>query len=245
MGRGYLVVQTAHESMELARRSAARLRPGLVAVLRLPGREIANALSHGLGLVGSLGAIALLAAVVMDGAEPRHRVAVAIYGTTLVVLYLVSTLYHSVPRGRFKQALRLADHCAIYLLIAGTATPLSLAHAGAEGRTGMLGLVWALALLGVAWKLATRWRHPSWSLLSYLGFAWGIGVAYDSVLFALPRTGLLLFAAGGAAYTLGVVFFVWRRLPYHHAIWHLFVLAGSAFHFAAIAFYVFPAATGA
>jgi hemolysin III len=204
------------------------------------GEEVANALTHALGAV-----LAAAGAVVLAVSASRHGTARAVvgcvvFGAALVLLYSASTLYHSVgpAHARAKAVLRLVDHSAIFLLIAGTYTPFTLVSLGGYWGWSLFGVVWGLAAAGIALRLVLRRRPTAVFLALYLAMGWCVLVAAKPLTAALVPGGIALLAAGGAAYTVGVVFYVWRGLPYAHAIWHGFVLAGSAFHFAAVLLYV-------
>jgi len=211
--------------------------------MKPPGRqtyaeEMANAMTHGVGLVLSLiGWVVLLGLASMAG-DGWDLAASAVFGGTLVFLYGTSTLYHSARTARTKRILRIVDHIAIYLLIAGTYTPFTVLIMRDGWGWTILALVWGLALAGLLFKLFSTHRfHPAATSL-YLLMGW-MGILFvDPVSAALPTGALLLVAAGGVAYTVGVVFYGWHSLPYSHAIWHLFVLVGSICHYAAVALYV-------
>jgi len=204
------------------------------------GEEIAHGVTHGLGIALSIAGLAVLVAFASLRGNARHVVACSIFGATLILLYSASTLYHSIPMPRVKNALRVLDHCAIYLLIAGTYTPFTLiVLRGAWGWT-LLAVVWGLAILGILFKLKTTGRHGVLSTVLYIALGWCIVVAAGPLVHRLAPGGLVLLVLGGLSYTAGIAFYAWRRLPYHHAVWHLFVLAGSAFHFFAVLFYVIP-----
>jgi hemolysin III len=182
------------------------------------GEELANSLTHGLGL--------LLALVGVVGC--------AVFGVSLVLLYTSSTLYHSVRVPRAKRLLRVLDHSAIFLLIAGTYTPFTLVALRGPWGWWLFGVVWSLAAAGITLRLVLRRRPTALFLSLYLAMGWCAVVAARPLFTAVGSTGAALLVAGGLAYSLGVPFYVWRRLPYHHAVWHIFVLAGSAFHYAAV-----------
>ncbi|MEI7644378.1 MAG: hemolysin III family protein [Chloroflexales bacterium] len=202
------------------------------------GEIIANAVTHGIGTALAIAGLAILVAFASLHGDAWHIVSVSIYGATLIFLYLFSTLYHSVLGPRVSQVLRVFDHAAIFLLIAGTYTPFTLVTLrGTLGWT-LFGIVWGLALFGVAFQTTLLRRHIAISLGLYIGMGWAVVVAARPMMEVLPMPGMILLASGGLAYTFGVIFYVWHRLPYHHAIWHLFVLAGSALHFFAILLYV-------
>ncbi len=174
--------------------------------------------------------------------DPRLVVGVSIFGTSMVVLYTASTLHHALTHARAKFVFELLDHGAIYLLIAGTFTPFALvALGGARGWT-LFGLAWGLSVLGILYEVL--WRRP-WkrlSLVFYLGMSWLIASAAWPLTQILPVQALVLLLLGGLAYSGGAVFYAWRAFPYHHALWHLFVLTGSTLHFFCILFNVIPPA---
>jgi hemolysin III len=202
--------------------------------------EIAHSATHGLGSVLSIVGLVAMVLVSERSGDVRHVVASVVYGVTLILLYLASTLYHGIPSPRAKRVLKVLDHSAIYLLIAGTYTPFTLISLrGAWGWT-LFGLIWSLALLGITLKVADIGRFKWLSIVLYLGMGWLVVVALKPLIAAVSPAGVRLVFFGGVSYTLGVLFYTWRRLPYHHAVWHLFVLAGSLFHFFAVFFYVLP-----
>ncbi len=202
-----------------------------------PGEEIANSVSHGVGLV-----VALIAAPVLIVTAARRGGTAAVVGAsvftgTMVLLYLSSTLYHALPRNKAKRVLRVLDHGAIFLLIAGTYTPFTLGVLrGAWGWT-LLGLVWSLAVLGIVLKAVGGIRYPVLSTCLYLGMGWLILIAVRPLWLCVPLPGLLWLAAGGLAYTAGVAFFAAERVRFSHFVWHLFVLAGTTCHFFAVLWY--------
>lgn len=200
------------------------------------GEEIANGATHGIGAALSLCGLAFLVALAIRQADPYRIAAYAVYGTCLSTLYLASTLYHSLQAPRAKRVLRMIDHAAIYLLIAGTYTPFLLDNLRVAWRwaPAMLAVIWGLALLGITLETLAIQRLRRVSALPYILMGWLCVVALRQMLANIPPVGLAWLVAGGVAYTAGVAFYLWRRLPYSHAIWHLFVLAGSACHFAAI-----------
>ena len=202
--------------------------------------ELANAMTHGLGSVLALGALVGMLLMAARRGTSWHIISVAVFGACLVLLYLMSTLYHASRDPRAKPFLRILDHSAIFLLIAGTYTPFCLVTLRGPWGWSILGANWGLAVLGVTLKALFGPRHPRLSLAIYLAMGWFMVVAIVPLLHALPRPGLLWLFGGGLCYTGGVVFYVWRSLRYNHAIWHLFVLAGSACHVAAVAGWVIP-----
>ncbi len=204
------------------------------------GEEIAHSLTHGLGLLLSIaGLLALLVAAALRG-DAWHIAGCAVFGGTLVLLYAASTLYHAIQERRVKQILQQLDHAAIFLLIAGTYTPFAFANLlGSWGWT-LLGVVWSLAILGIVLEAAIPQRMQRVSLVLYLTMGWMIVVALGPLANSVHPEGLALLISGGLAYTLGVVFYAWEKLPFNHAVWHLFVMAGSACHFSCVFGYVIP-----
>jgi len=202
------------------------------------GEEIANAVSHGVGLLlAMVGALVLVVAAVQRGGV-AEMLGASIFGATMVLVYLTSTLYHALPRNRAKLVFRTLDHGAIFLLIAGTYTPFTLGPLrGTLGWT-LLGLVWVLALAGVVFKAVGGVRYPKLSSCLYIAMGWLVIVVIEPLRLSVPVPGFLWLLAGGIAYTAGVAFFAPKRLRYSHFVWHLFVLAGSACHFAAVLWYV-------
>ena len=198
------------------------------------GEELANSISHGIGLCAALiGAPILL--LEARRSSPGFFLGAVIFAVTLSMLYLGSTLYHAWPQTRAKSVLRTLDHSAIFLLIAGTYTPFTLGPLRGLLGSSILAVVWALAIFGVILK-ATRGasRHPKLGMTLYLGTGWLALIAVRPMMLAIPFAALFWLVAGGVAYTTGVLFFVNQRLRYSHFIWHLFVLAGSTCHFLAV-----------
>lgn len=205
-----------------------------VSTPRLSAEELANSLTHGLGLILSIaGLVTLLSLAVMRGSA-WCIVGCAIYGSTLLCLYVASTLYHGVRSGRLKRILNICDHSAIYLLIAGTYTPFLLVNLRGGWGWSLFAVIWGLAMAGILLKV---WLVKYSSILStalYLLMGWLVLIAVKPMLLRVPLSGLLWLLAGGVLYTVGVVFYAWKKLPYNHAIWHGFVLAGSACHYFAV-----------
>ena len=202
-----------------------------------PREEWANRLSHGLGLLlGGLGLVLLLHKGWDQG--PRVLLSYGVYGASLVLLYLASTLYHSVSSVAARRWSKLFDHCAIYLLIAGTYTPFLLVALDTPLAQGLMVVIWGLALAGVVFKLIFINRFKKVSLFTYLMLGWLSLVVIYQLYLHLDGTGLLLLGLGGLIYSLGVIFYVAKSIPYNHAIWHLFVLGGSLCHFMAIYGYI-------
>ncbi len=201
---------------------------------------LANAITHGIGAaLAIVGAVALVAAAARG--TVWQLVSCSVFAATLVLVYLCSTLYHSLVRTRARHVFHILDHSSIYLLIAGTYTPFCLVTLRGPWGWMLFGVEWTLAAAGVVFKSFAVGRFEVASALVYLAQGWFVVVAAGPLVLALGWHGVLWLAAGGAAYTLGVVFFALDRLRYFHALWHLFVLAGSAFHYFAILFYVAPA----
>lgn len=198
------------------------------------GEEIANSVTHGIGAVLSVAGLTALVLLAAIHGDAWRVVSFSIYGSTLIILYLISTLYHSFPQPRLKRIFRTLDHAAIYLLIAGTYTPFLLVTLrGALGWT-LLAVVWSLAVVGVVWKLFFMDRLKVVATMAYLFMGWIAIIAVKPMIANLSTVGMILVATGGAVYSLGVIFYVWRKLPYNHAIWHLFVLVASICHFFAV-----------
>jgi hemolysin III len=202
------------------------------------GEETANAISHGLGLVGALIGTPFLILQAVSYGETAFIVGVSIFCATMIILYLGSTLYHALPTGKAKRIFRRIEHAAIYLLIAGTYTPFTFGVLyGVWGWT-LFSFVWGLAVLGIALKIFQKQHHLVLSTVLYLLMGWVIVIAIKPLLENLPTEGLLWLVAGGLSYTLGVVFFATdHKLKYGHFIWHLFVLGGTTCHFFAVFWY--------
>jgi hemolysin III len=206
------------------------------------GDELASSVIHGIGIVLSIAGLATLVAFAALHGDALAVVACAVFGTSLVLLYTASTLYHSISLPAAKPALRALDHIAIYLLIAGTYTPFTLIALPGSWGWSLFAAVWALALAGIALELGLLRRYHKLAVLLYVGMGWIGMIAFKPLSAHLQAGGMLLLIGGGVAYTLGVPFYLWRRLPYHHALWHVFVLAGSVLHFLAVLLYVIPEA---
>jgi hemolysin III len=213
------------------------MRDSSTALRYSAGEEFANSLTHGFGLLLS---IAGLYGLMLAAGGVRETASCLVYGITLILVYATSTFYHGARLPQAKQLLRTLDHIAIFLLIAGTYTPFVLiALRGAWGWS-LFGTVWVLAMLGALFELS-RWRHARGIRVAlYIAIGWVGLVALKPLVAALPTPGLWLLFGGGVSYTLGVLFYVWRGLRYHHAVWHLFVLGGSVLQYFAVLFYVLP-----
>ena len=202
--------------------------------------EIANSITHGIGIVLAIAALVILTAFAGIYGNVWHIVSVSIYGTTLILLYTASTLYHSIQQPRVKRILRVLDHSAIYLLIAGTYTPFTLVSLRGPLGWWLFGMVWGFALVGTVFQssLMKRWRAVS--LVLYIGMGWAILMAIKPLMVSVAAGGIVFLILGGLAYTTGIIFYVWKKLKFHHAVWHLFVLTGSILHFFAVLFHVVP-----
>jgi len=201
--------------------------------------EIANSISHGIGLVfGIVGLVLLLGQAFDTHASMLAITSYALYGGSMILLFLASTLYHAIPHPRAKIWLKKFDHCAIYLLIAGTYTPFLLVGLDSPLARGLMVVIWGLALLGILFKLTIAHRFKVLSLVTYLAMGWLSLVVIYELAMRLSPGGITLLAVGGLIYSLGVIFYVCKRIPYNHAIWHGFVLGGSVCHFLAIYLYV-------
>jgi hemolysin III len=203
--------------------------------------EIAHSVTHGIGILLSIAGLIALVAVAHRTGKASYVLACAVYGATLILLYLASTLYHCIPSPRAKRTLRVLDHSAIYLLIAGTYTPFTLISLRGPWGWTLFGLVWGMAAIGIALKVAAIGRFRWLSMVLYLCMGWLVLVALGPLRTAVSHQGVMLLFLGGVSYTVGTIFYGMRRLPYHHAVWHAFVLAGSVLHFFAVFLYVMPA----
>ncbi|GIX36697.1 MAG: hemolysin III [Lysobacteraceae bacterium] len=197
--------------------------------------ELANALTHGFGALLAFGGGATLITLAALCGDAWQLASAIVFAATLGLLYLASTLYHALPHPRAKRWFKVVDHCAIYLLIAGTYTPFGLIGLRGHGGGWLLTAVWSMAAAGVFFKLFTTGRFRALSTALYVGMGWTALFAAPLMLEHLPASTLAWLLAGGLAYTLGVLFYLWRSLRFGHAIWHLFVIAGSACHFVAVA----------
>lgn len=203
--------------------------------------EIANSISHGMGLIfGIVGLVLLLLQAVEANADALSITSLSIYGGSMILLYLASTLYHAIPFEKAKRALKTFDHCAIYLLIAGTYTPFLLIALRTPLAITLMAVIWVIALIGIVLKIVFVYRFKKLSLAVYLAMGWLSLIAIYPLAMSLATGGIVLLAVGGLIYSLGVLFYVNKQIPYNHAIWHLFVLGGTACHFLAIYLYVTP-----
>ena len=202
--------------------------------------EIFNSVIHGAGALISIAGLILLILYCNFYGQSTHLISCTIFGITLVMLYTASTLYHSCRKQKIKRFFRILDHSCIYVLIAGTYTPFMLIIVrGVLGWT-IFSIVWSLTIVGIVFKSFFINRFKIISTIAYIFMGWIIIFAIRPLFRALPGEGIAWLAAGGLAYTLGTIFYSWKKLPFNHAIWHLFVLAGSICHFMAVLFYVVP-----
>jgi hemolysin III len=202
--------------------------------------EIANSITHGIGVLLAIAALVVLTVFASSYGNTWHMVGVGVYGTTLILLYSASTLYHSTQNPRVKGIFQILDHSAIYLLIAGTYTPFTLVNLRGPWGWWLFGVIWGFAVAGIVFQLSLLRRWHALSLVLYVGMGWVVVVAIKPMIASVAAGGIVFLVLGGLAYTTGILFYRWEKLRFHHAIWHLFVLAGSSFHFFAVLFYVLP-----
>ena len=205
-----------------------------------PKEEMANSITHGIGIALSLAAFIILVVYASRQGDKWKIISLSIYSTSLVLLYTASTLYHSFTAPKIKHYLKIFDHSAIYLLIAGTYTPFMLVLLRDSIGWTFFIAIWCFALLGISFKLFFVHRFRLLSTIIYLIMGWMAIIAFKPLVNNIPEEGLHWILAGGICYSLGVIFYLWKKLLYNHAIWHLFVLGGSICHFFAILFYVLP-----
>ena len=200
--------------------------------------EIVHALTHGAGVILSIAGLSWMLYVSIAAADPWRIVASAIYGATLIVLFLASTVYHSMYQSRHREIFKLLDHCAIYLLIAGTYTPFLLVAMRSDIGWWLFGTIWALATAGIVKKLWFRHRFPKLALASYLAMGWLVVIAAPQLAAAIGPNGMAWLVAGGISYSVGAIFYALDRIPFNHAVWHVFVLAGGICHFMSVILHV-------
>lgn len=205
-----------------------------------PKEEIANAITHGIGALLSLAGLVLLIVFASIKGTAWHVVSFTVYGVSMLLLYSCSTLVHSFKEGKVKDLFEIFDHSSIYIYIAGTYTPFMLIAARGPLGWTLFGIVWGIAIVGVVFKAFFVKRFLFMSTIFYLIMGWLIVFAWGPLTAAVPAPGITLLVIGGILYSLGTIFYVWRGFPYHHAIWHLFVLAASIVHFLAILLYLLP-----
>ena len=204
--------------------------------------EIANGITHGIGAMLSVAGLTVLVVLAAIYGDAWRIVSFSIYGTSLVLLYTASTLYHAIQHPDAKRIFRIMDHAAIYLLIAGTYTPITLVNMRGPWGWSIFGFVWAVAIIGMIFPTMYTGRYDKISTAAYVLMGWICLIGLKEMLVAIPPGGLVWLVAGGVCYTVGVIFYAWQKLPFNHAIWHLFVLGGSMCHFFAILFHVLPGA---
>ena len=204
------------------------------------GEEIAHSITHGIGALLSIAGLVVLVAFSSLNGDVWHVVSSSIYGATLIILYSASTLYHAITHPKAKSFLQHLDHAAIYLLIAGTYTPFLLVSLRGTWGWSLFGVIWSIALTGMVLEFVDAKRFNKLSLWLYLGLGWIVLLAIKPMLLHVEMGGLILLLSGGLSYSLGVIFYVREKMTYNHAIWHLFVLAGSVLHFFSVLFYVIP-----
>ena len=198
------------------------------------GEELANSVSHGLGLSAAVAAFPVLVVAAQQRGDTAGIVGASVFATTMVLLYLASTLFHALPSCRAKRVFQILDHSAIYLLIAGTYTPFTLGVLRGDWGWTLFGLVWGMAVAGTVLKALGGVRYTTLSTWTYLAMGWLVVIAAKTVWTLVPGWGLFWLIAGGVAYTAGAVFFMAERIRYFHFVWHLFVVAGTACHFIAV-----------
>lgn len=203
-----------------------------------PGEEIANSITHGIGAALSVAALVLLVVYASLYGDVWRVVSLSIYGATLIILYLASTLYHSFTRPGLKKFFQILDHSSIFLLIAGTYTPVTLVPMRGPWGWTLFGVIWALAILGIVSKVFLIEKYKILSVLLYVCMGWLIVIAIKPMIQMVPRGFIVWLVIGGVSYTLGIVFYAIKRVPYFHAVWHLFVLGGSISHFFGMLFYL-------
>jgi hemolysin III len=204
------------------------------------GEEIANGITHGIGVILAIYALVILASFAGIYGDTWHVISVSVYGTTLILLYTASTLYHSIQTPRAKNVFQIIDHLAIYILIAGTYTPFTLVSLRGPWGWSLFAVIWCLAFVGTAIRLGQMARERTVSIVLYVGMGWIVLVAMKPLISSVATGGIILLLLGGLSYTFGILFYRWKSLKFHHAVWHLFVLAGSSLHFFAVLFYVIP-----
>lgn len=207
------------------------MRKGLCYNLR---EEIVHSIIHGIGAILAIAGLIILIVNAATFGSARHIVSCSIFGAALVLLYSASTLYHGIQHPKAKKVLRVIDHSSIYLLIAGTYTPFTLINMQGTWGWSLFGVIWLAALLGIILQFSPLRRFSSIRLILYVAMGWTALVAIKPLSASVPVSALMLIVAGGLSYTVGIVFYLWHRLPYHHAIWHVFVLSGSALHYIAV-----------
>ena len=201
------------------------------------GEEIANSISHGVGLIAAIVAFPFVVMAAAARGSTSGIIAASVFATTMVLLYLSSTIFHALPEGRAKRVFQVLDHAAIFLLIAGTYTPFTLGVLHGVWGWTLFGIVWSVAAVGIVLKSIGGVRYNTISTWAYLAMGWVVVIAAERLWTLMPAWGLFWLFAGGLAYTLGAVFFLLERIRYFHFAWHLFVVAGTACHVVAVVAY--------
>ncbi|MBN1688401.1 MAG: hemolysin III family protein [Candidatus Omnitrophica bacterium] len=202
------------------------------------GEEIANSTLHGIGAVLSIAALVILVVFASRTGDDWRVASLSIYGMALIVLYLSSTFYHSLVNIRIKRFFKILDHCSIYFLIAGTYTPVVLVTLRGPWGWTLFGLIWTMAIVGIIFKFISLKKYKFISVVSYIVMGWLVVIALKPLIENSPEGFFKWLLIGGLSYTIGIIFYAWKKLPYHHAVWHLFVLGGSFSHFFGFLFYI-------
>ncbi|MGM0640719.1 MAG: PAQR family membrane homeostasis protein TrhA [Thermotogota bacterium] len=204
------------------------------------GEEIANTIIHGIGILISVAALVLMVVFSALKGTAWHIVGSTVFGISLIIMYTFSTLYHGVTNKRAKDILEILDHSAIYFLIAGTYTPFTLVTLRGPMGWSLFGIIWGLTIVGVFFKMYFVKKFMFISTLIYIGMGWIVVIGWNQLVENLPYWGIFWLVLGGILYTAGTIFYMWRSMKYHHALWHIFVLAGSISHVFSVLFYVIP-----
>lgn len=203
--------------------------------------EIANSVTHGVGIIfGIVGLALLLIKSINAEADLMTIISMSVYGVSIILLFTASTLYHAISSQKTRRVLKTLDHCAIYLLIAGSYTPFLLVSLRTPLAIGLMAIIWIIAIFGIVFKIFFVYKFKRLSLFTYLAMGWLSLIAIYQLAQNVEITGLLLLAGGGLVYSLGVVFYVSKRIPFNHAIWHGFVLMGCVCHFLAVYYFIEP-----
>lgn len=200
--------------------------------------EIAHAITHGIGALLSIAGLVLLIVFSSFSGNPWKIVSVTIFGVTMLLMYISSTVVHSLPEGKWKDIFQIFDHSSIYLFIAGTYTPFLLVHIRSNIAWILFGIIWGIAIVGILFKVFFVKKFLVLSTMFYILMGWLIVLVWGPLTETIHSNGIMLLIIGGVIYTVGAVFYMWRKIPYHHVIWHLFVIAGSMFHFFAVFYYI-------
>lgn len=205
--------------------------------------EYLHAATHGVGVILSILGLSWMLTLSIGAGDPWRIVASSIYGASLIMLFLASTVYHGLHASKHRDLFKMLDHCAIYLLIAGTYTPFLMVAMRGKAGWWMLGTIWVLATAGIIKKLVLKHRFPKLALATYLGMGWLAVIVAPQMIAAIGAGGIAWLVAGGLCYTVGAVFYAADRLPFNHTVWHVFVLGGGICHFLGIVWYVLPEST--